>query len=428
MSEPFPGAGLSTEQAPPLSIPVSFFLTAPVALAAAGLWLLVDGVTPTARWLPGTLALTHLGTLGFLAAVMFGALYQMTPVVAGSPVPFARLAHLVHAALVLGVAALVWGFATGSSVALWHAVVLLGAAVTLFVLPVGVALARAPTRHDTVTGMRLAVAALSLLVVAGLVMTLARTGTRLPFASTELFAVHVALGLVAWVGGLITSVSWQVVPMFYLAPEVPRWSRRLTLGCLALALSSPLTLLWAERPAWLLPALVAPAAASVWALEPALTLAALSRRRRKRVDRSKDFWQAGLVAAPVTLTLAVLAVLLDHPRWAVLFGWLGVWGWAGAIVLGMLTRIVPFLVWFHRFSALVGKVPVPPMRRMIPEGLVRLAGGLHLLTTLVGVAAIVLGEPVASRALGLCLLATAAVLGAALLRVLRLRPERPAEP
>src|SRR5690606_25100302 len=100
---------------------------------------------------------------------------------------------------------------------------------------------------------------------------------------------------------------------------------------------------------------------------PALTLRALSRRKRKRVDGSKGFWQLGLVAAPITLSLALLALLLDDPRWAVLFGWFAVWGWAGAIVLGMLTRIVPFLVWFHRFSALVGKVPVPPMRRMIPD-------------------------------------------------------------
>ena len=42
-------------------------------------------------WAPTSLALAHLGTLGMLGMVMLGALYQMTPVVAGSPVPRIRV-------------------------------------------------------------------------------------------------------------------------------------------------------------------------------------------------------------------------------------------------------------------------------------------------------------------------------------------------
>ena len=424
MSAGFPGAGLSTEQAPPLSIPVSFFLTAPLSMAVAGLWLLVGAPPLDSRWLPGTLAVTHLGTLGFLAAVMFGALYQMTPVVAGSPVPLARAAHLVHGALVLGVAALVWGFATGSGPALWVGATALALAVVGFLVPVGIALARAPTRGETVAGMRLAVAALLLTVVLGVLMTSPRTGTPLPFAATELFTAHVALGLVAWVGGLITSVSWQVVPMFYLTPEIPRWARRLTLGCVALVVASPVVLLVDGRPPWLLPAFALPGALAVWALQPALVLHAIRRRKRRRVDGSKGFWQVGLACAPLALVLGAAAVLSDEPRWAVAFGWVAVWGWAGAIVIGMLTRIVPFLVWFHRFSALVGKVEVPAMRRMIPEAWIRLARALHLLTLLAGLAAILLSESLAIRGAGLALLATAVTVAAALTRVLLLRPSR----
>ena len=67
-------------------------------MLASGLLLAFAGAAALAsRWLPLAFALTHLGTLGFLCSVMFGALYQMIPVVAGSPVPGARLAHAVHA-------------------------------------------------------------------------------------------------------------------------------------------------------------------------------------------------------------------------------------------------------------------------------------------------------------------------------------------
>ena len=32
---------------------------------------------------------------------------------------------------------------------------------------------------------------------------------------------HLCIALVGWVGGLIAAVSWQVLPMFYLAPHAP---------------------------------------------------------------------------------------------------------------------------------------------------------------------------------------------------------------
>ena len=91
-------------------IPLSFFLTAPLAVAAAGAVLLHSGSAAFASgWSPTTLALAHLGTLGMLGMVMLGALYQMTPVVAGSAVPWVRLAHAVHALLVVGLVGLVVG-------------------------------------------------------------------------------------------------------------------------------------------------------------------------------------------------------------------------------------------------------------------------------------------------------------------------------
>ena len=109
---------LSLDQAPPLGIPASFFLTAPIAALAAGLFLCAQGGTAfVSSWVPSTLALTHVGTLGVLAMATFGALYQMTPVVAGAPVPAIRLAHAVHALLVLGGVGFAWRLGGGGPAA-----------------------------------------------------------------------------------------------------------------------------------------------------------------------------------------------------------------------------------------------------------------------------------------------------------------------
>ena len=117
----------------------------------------------------------------------------------------------------------------------------------------------------------------------------------------------------------------------------------------------------------------------------------------------------------------IAALWLDDPRWPLVFGWLAIWGWAGMIVHGMLTRIVPFLVWFHRFAALVGLEPVPPMRRMLPVGRATVAYWLHALTLVLGCGAIISGWVPLVYAAALTMALTGLALGACLLGVLAAR-------
>ena len=157
-------AALSLEQAPPISVPLRFFLTAPLFLLGAGLLLLAYGPEALAsRWSPVTLALTHLLTLGFLGMIMWGAMMQMLPVLAGSPVPAVLGASGVsHLLLGGGVVALVVGFLLGSPLALSLALGALAAGVGLFVLVVALALWRAPAANATITAMRYALLGLLL--------------------------------------------------------------------------------------------------------------------------------------------------------------------------------------------------------------------------------------------------------------------------
>ena len=62
---------LSFEQAPPISVPYRFFLTAPVFGAVAGLVLAWFGpVALQSRWSPGALAMTHLIVVDFMLQAM----------------------------------------------------------------------------------------------------------------------------------------------------------------------------------------------------------------------------------------------------------------------------------------------------------------------------------------------------------------------
>jgi hypothetical protein len=116
-------AGLSLEQAPPFSVPLRFFLTAPWFLVLAAALMLWEGSGIFAsRWLPATLALTHLLVLGFMAQVMLGALLQILPVAVGVTVPRPRLtAALIHIPLTLGTLTLAGAFLFSLPVGFAHA-------------------------------------------------------------------------------------------------------------------------------------------------------------------------------------------------------------------------------------------------------------------------------------------------------------------
>lgn len=409
MSAPF---GIRPEQGPPLSVPTSFFLTAPLALGAAGVLLVVRGAEgATSVWGTTSVAVVHLGTVGFLLFVMLGALYQMLPVVAGVVVPWPRLGHGVHALLLLGGATLVFAQATTDARAFAVAAVLMTAAVALFLLPAGGAALRAGTKGPTARGLSLGLTALALVVLAGARLSWARAGHGSVDDWLALRAAHAHLGFLAWMGGLIASVSWQVLPMFFFAPAPPRALPWVTLGGVALSLALlGLAVFGVPLPPVALLAL--PGALAVWLVHPLWALSALRARKRRRRDATLWFWWLGLGAAPLCLALAVATASREDPRWPLAYGLVVLWGWAGAIAHGMLARIVPFLVWLHWCAPRVGQGNVPSAKELLPDREVAVGFGLHVLALALGLVAVASAEGLAWRAFGVALAAT----GAALLR------------
>jgi len=164
--------------------------------------------------------------------------------------------------------------------------------------------------------------------------------------------------------------------------------------------------------------LAAPGAVATWLVHPLWATTALRARRRKRKDATLWFWWLGLACAPMCLGLGAATAWLDDERWSLTYGLVVLWGWAGAIAHGMLTRIVPFLVWLHRCAPLVGRARVPSAKELLPDRSVAVGFGLHLLGLLCGVTACWVGSGVAWRTFGLSLIFAGAWLGWVLTRAL----------
>ncbi len=404
------GPGLSLEQAPPFSVPLRFFLTAPLFLAAAGL---------LAAWWPAWsadpgglagLALTHLLTLGFLAMVMLGAMTQMLPVVAGAPVPGVRVvAALGHLGLGLGTPLLAWGLAGGGPFPLTVAGILLSLALVPFLLAAAASLARGRSL-DTLRAMMLALAALAALLGLGLGLLGWLAGLWQPADPGPWLDRHVLAGLGGWIGILIMGVAWQVVPMLQLTPPYPA---PLTRGLLLLAAASlglaslPFATVQTLGKAGLV---IASAAFALATLE-------LQRRRKRKIpDVTLDYWRLGMACLTPAAALLVLA---DSPALKSLGGLLFLAGFAIPVVNGMLFKIVPFLAWFH-LQAQKGILAsdLPSMKDYLPDVAARGQFRLHLAALACLLPAPFL--PFLAIPGGLLLAASAAWLGWNLVRAARL--------
>ena len=385
-------AGLSFEQAPPFSVPLRFFLTAPwfLVLAAALVLWQGPGIFST-RWQSATLALTHLLTLGFMAQVMLGALLQILPVVVGVVVPRPRLTGtLIHVPLTLGTLALAVAFLSGIPAWFQGAAWLLGLGFGVALAAIHLALWRAPVTSSTVIALRCALGALLVTVGLGLLLS-GFFGWGLWLPVVTMTHLHAAWGLVGWTVLLVAGVAYQVVPMFQITPPYPRWFNRgfAPLTAALLAAWSAFVL-----GGWETAATLASAALAIGlAIFAVATLYLLTQRRRKIGDPTLGYWRTSmvslLVGAMLWLSTRVIPALAQAPQIELLLGILLIFGFAVAVINGMLYKIVPFLAWFHLQAHLFQRAKAPNMKQLLPEARIRRQWWAYLAALLLLLAAAV---------------------------------------
>ena len=88
------------------------------------------------------------------------------------------------------------------------------------------ALSTADGRRDTLWAVRLAVIALGVTVVLGLMLALSRVGWVLLDDHLRWADIHVAWGLAGWVGLLLSGIGMELIPLFYISPPFATWLKR----------------------------------------------------------------------------------------------------------------------------------------------------------------------------------------------------------
>ena len=374
---------LSLEQTPPLSVPIRFFLTAPLFGILASILLLYYGQELfDNRWSMHTLALTHLLTLGFITMVMFGAMLQLLAVLAASPVPYPVLVgHTLHISLTLGTLSLAAGFLNGYTWLIQAAVILLGFSFLVFISVVAYCLIRIKDRNPIFTAMSLALIALAVTAILGIGLGMLfgfQINLPFPYIMTDL---HLTWGLIGWIVLLLIGVAYQVVPMFQITPA---YSTHLT-GWLVPLIFVGL-LLWTifyvlalfNKVPVLVPQILMGLIGIGLSSFAVATLTIQKRRLRKLPDITLNYWRVGMLS----LLLCVILWLANINSIFLVILFIG--GFVLPVIQGMLYKIIPFLVWLHlqnqQGNSPIKRIKVPNMKKIIPDKQARYQFWLYMLT------------------------------------------------
>lgn len=330
------------------SIPFRFFASA-VLFHLLG-WMVLLYATPSladfAGGLGWTLAALHLFTLGVLLMTAIGASLQLLPVATRQPVTPTRWPYdVLWASHTLGVLAVVIAMALAEPGLLWMGALLLAAALLFYLVLLLRNLKGAKGMGLVVTHGWAAGLSLLVLLGSGLSLAAAYSGIILVDRASGI-SLHVSFAAYGFMGLLVMGFSYILVPMFALAdnPE-PFWSRlSLALALLALSLVLALVLGWLPMT---LSALAPAAALLSMSVHVVLMEQALRTGMRRGLGSSFVLVRVGWAMLLASLVLALLLELgIDVPRAPALLGLLLIGGLL-TLLLGMLSRIVPFLAAMH---------------------------------------------------------------------------------
>lgn len=419
----FPAGGLVSAAAPPLRLPGAHFTVALTfwILGAIGLtWAAPDiarGLFP----LPRVAVVTHLFTLGWITTTIMGALYQFLPVALLAPIRSERLAHVSLVLYAPGLALFLFGLLTGSRTILLTGAATFGTGLSLFVGNLVATLKRADERNLSWWSLAGAVTFLVATIVLGVSLAGNLHWNFLGESRFLALGVHLHVAIFGWVMLVVVGVADRLLPMFLLSHGAPEWPGAVAAGMLTAGTGTLLV----GHHSLNAPLLLLIGFLLVGGVIAFLAQAALFFRHRKKpsLDPGLRLAAAGLAMLAVGLALAPFFAAngVTAPRIATAYV-LALLSALSLFVAGHYYKILPFLIWFHRFGPLVGKQPVPRVVDLYNLRWGNAATALLAIGSLGTVIVTLLGAASVARPVAACFTIGAVIVAAQMFTISRRRP------
>ncbi|MEN8119135.1 MAG: hypothetical protein ABFS35_02265 [Bacteroidota bacterium] len=365
--------GLSTQRAPHPSVVLPHFAFGAISFLFLSFFMILAANELTGHYFNGKiLAITHIATLGWISMVIFGALYQLIPVVMEVALYSEKLAKINFSAFAIGVVLIVYTFWISQfGLILLIAATLLFIAIILFTLNI-VLTAKSAEKWNIESS--LIVSSVFWLFVTALLGFLISANFKhvfLPEAHITYLKAHAHTGMVGWFLLLIMGVGASLIPMFFLSHALNRkrlyWAFYLVNSGMLIFF---LDMVFIHKGFFILPVILIGAGIFSFML---YVFQSYKKRARKNLDIPLKHTVISIILLFAPIILAVFISLESSAgmkfmlRVNILYGMSILLGFITSLILGQAYKTLPFIIWLQRYQKLVGKVKTPLPKDLYSE-------------------------------------------------------------
>lgn len=355
----------------PLAV-IPFYVTAALFFWALCLMLFISAKQLSGHHFnPHILAIAHAAALGWGTMIIFGAVYQLLPVICEGNLYSPRLAFCSFVTLLSGTTLLVvcfWLFLTGSWMVAAGSIIVFSACSYIFNI---CATVRSASKSTPYQYFIVSSAVWFLLTtVAGLLLAINLHHTFIPRNHLEMLKLHAHAGIVGWFLQLICGVSAKLVPMFLLGKS--KKSGLLYAGLILQNLGLVLFIIHGyfrqiDQFVLLHIALIV-VGILLWAL---YIRTSLINRIRKNIDLlMKQTLYALWIIVPAVSVL-VTTFFVRGTKWVMLYGTLVFLGCISGVIIAQTFKTLPFIVWNNRYKNVHGSAHIPLPKNLYREDLMK---------------------------------------------------------
>lgn len=366
-------AGLSSPYAPPFKIVLKYFITAIISYILANILLTLNFDTFRGHhFQPKLLSITHIITLGWITMTIFGALFQLIPVVLQVKLFSETLAEIQFWIFLLGVFTLAysfWFFTIDLPLTLGAS--LINLAVIIFLINIIVTLTRVKEWNITAAFLSAGMFYLLVTAAAGLLLAINLGYPYIEGNHLSYLNYHVYVAVVGWVAMIIMGVTFKLVSMFTLSHHFSKtsgkWSFALiNAGLIGLLFEMHYT---GKNFLFLISSLLILMGIFFFLYQVYIIF---KGRIRKKLDAALKYTASAFIFFGVSALFSIVFFLIDYttvPNLTLAYGYLIFFGFISMLIIGQMYKILPFLTWYHKYSSKAGIEKVPMLREMYDEKL-----------------------------------------------------------
>lgn len=318
---------------------------------------------------PKLLAITHLLALGWISMVIFGALYQLVPVILEEKLFSEKLGYLSFLFLTVGAVTLAiafWKFEFGPLLLLGGSIVLLS--IFSFASNIFMTSFRSAKHGIERIFILTSITWLLITVIVGFILAINLTRPFLSIPHTELLKVHANIGIIGWFIQLIIGVGSRLLPMFMVAHGLSTFILKIayTLINSGMILGIISYFFHFQTGLWL----------SIFLVLGGLILFlsflhnAYRVRIKKELDTGmkKSFYSFVVLIIPMLMILVIK--LFDNElsvQVITAFGISILIGFISSLIMGQTYKTLPFIIWLNVYRSRIGKGKIPFPRELYSD-------------------------------------------------------------